>query len=251
MHVKFNTDKHFGANRCFRDLYNRRYGRNRTKNSRLHKGHKGKVVKRSLRDTSNTVTTFTGSGHNTDMYVAEPMIAASRGRGKDWQQQLEINDSGTSYTITSVNKDNLLIEPNVLRQERTEQCKQIRKMNGDKGMKFNQGNKEYNPRTDGVSNTLSTSVKDNMLAVPELRMENGCMVDKDGHKYRIRKLTPTECFRLMDVDDEDIEKMKQAGIAKTNLYKLAGNSIVVSCMYHIFRKLFIEKECENEQLSLF
>ena len=93
--------------------------------------------------------------------------------------------------------------------------------------------------------------KDNMLAVPELRMENGCMVDKDGHKYRIRKLTPTECFRLMDVDDEDIEKMKQAGIAKTNLYKLAGNSIVVSCMYHIFRKLFIEKECENEQLSLF
>ena len=70
-------------------------------------------------------------------------------------------------------------------------------------------------------------------------------------KYRIRKLTPTECFRLMDVNDEDIEKMKQAGIAKTNLYKLAGNSIVVSCMYHIFRKLFVEKECENEQLSLF
>ena len=102
--------------------------------------------------------------------VMEPKIAASRGRGKGWQQQLEINDSGTSYTITSVNKDNLLIEPNVLRAERTEQCKQLRKMNGDKGMKFNQGNKEYSPRTDGVSNTLSTSTKDNMLAMPELRM---------------------------------------------------------------------------------
>ena len=192
-----------------------------------------------------------GQGITGVMEEVEPKIAASRGRGKGWQQQLEINDSGTSNTITSVNKDNLLIEPNVLRAERTEQCKQLRKMNGDKGMKFNQGNKEYNPRTDGVSNTLTTSVKDNMLAVPELRMEDGCMVDKEGHKYRIRKLTPTECFRLMDVDDEDIEKMKQAGIAKTNLYKLAGNSIVVSCMYHIFRKLFIEKECENEQLSLF
>lgn len=211
----------------------------------------GKVKSRHLKDLANTITTCTGSGNNCDQYVAEPKIAASRGRGKGWQQQLEINDSGTSYTITSVNKDNLLIEPNVLRAERTEQCKQLRKMNGDKGMKFNQGNKEYNPRTDGVSNTLSTSVKDNMLAVPELRMEDGCMVDKEGHKYRIRKLTPTECFRLMDVEDEDIEKMKQAGIAKTNLYKLAGNSIVVSCMYHIFRKLFIEKECENEQLSLF
>ena len=249
----------------------------------------GKVKSRHLKDLANTITTCTGSGNNCDQYVAEPKmmqlvgdrcnpsvsvketaftvcstpmsdrgqmvmepkIAASRGRGKGWQQQLEINESGTSNTITSVNKDNLLIEPNVLRQERTEQCKQLRKTNGDKGMNFNQGNKEYNPRTDGVSNTLTTSVKDNMLAVPELRMEDGCMVDKEGHKYRIRKLTPTECFRLMDVEDEDIEKMKQAGIAKTNLYKLAGNSIVVSCMYHIFRKLFIEKECENEQLSLF
>lgn len=192
-----------------------------------------------------------GFGITGVMEEIEPKIAASRGRGKGWQQQLEINDSGTSNTITSVNKDNLLIEPNVLRAERTEQCKQLRKMNGDKGMKFNQGNKEYSPRTDVVSNTLSTSAKDNMLAMPELRMEDGCMVDKEGRKYRIRKLTPTECFRLQDVSDEDIEKMKQAGIAKTNLYKLAGNSIVVSCMFHLFRKLFIEKENENQQLELF
>ena len=170
---------------------------------------KGKVVKRSLRDTSNAVTTFTGSCHNTDMYVAEP---------------------------------------NVLRAERTEQCKQLRKQNGDKGMKFNDGNKQYSPRTDGISNTLSTITKDNMLAVPELRMEDGCLVDKEGRRYRIRKLSPTECFRLMDVDDSDIEKMKQAGIAKTNLYKLAGNSIVVYCMYHLFRKLFIEKDCETQTL---
>ena len=239
------------------------------------------------------------------MEEIEPKIAASRGRGKGWQQQLEINDSGTSYTITSVNKDNLLIEPNVLRAERTEQCKQLRKVNGDKGMKFNQGNKGYSPRTDGVSNTLSTSTKDNMLAVPELRMEDGCMVDKEGRKYRIRKLTPTECFRLQDVSDEDIEKIrsyrddetavicdangepimnmdfdkpsknarkititvngeqreyyssqliwknKGKGISKTAQYKLAGNSICVAPMYHIFRKLFIEKECENQQLELF
>ena len=243
----------------------------------------------SVKETAFTVCSTPMSDRG--QMVMEPKIAASRGRGKGWQQQLEINDSGTSNTITSVNKDNLLIEPkinlvgqydssqnsrvidtegisycmanghkdgmpkiiepNVLRAERTEQCKQLRKMNGDKGMKFNQGNKEYSPRTDGVSNTLSTSTKDNMLAMPELRMEDGCMVDKEGRKYRIRKLTPTECFRLMDVEDEDIEKMKQAGIAKTNLYKLAGNSICVACMFHIFRKLFIEKECENQQLELF
>ena len=203
----------------------------------------------SVKETAFTVCSTPMSDRG--QMVMEPKIAASRGRGKGWQQQLEINDSGTSNTITSASKDNLLIEPNVLRAERTEQCKQLRKMNGDKGMKFNQGNKEYSPRTDGVSNTLSTSTKDNMLAMPELRMEDGCMVDKDGRRYRIRKLTPTECFRLQDVSDEDIEKMKQAGIAKTNLYKLAGNSIVVSCMFHLFRKLFIEKDNENQQLELF
>ena len=224
--------------------------------------------------------------------AAEPKIAASRGRGEFNRQQLEINESGTSNTLTSVSKDNLLIEPkvnivgqydssqnsriidtegisycvtnghkdgmpkiiepNVLRQERTEQGKQLRKLSkGDKGIKFNAGNKEFCPRTDGLSNTLSTSTKDNMLAVPELRCIEGCMVDKYGNRYRVRKLTPKECFRLMDVSDEDIKKMESSGVAKTNLYKLAGNSIVVACMFHIFRKLFVEKGNENPQLELF
>lgn len=124
-------------------------------------------------------------------------------------------------------------------------------MKGDKGMKFNSGNKMYQPRTDGVSNTLSTSTKDNLLAVQELRMEDGCLVDKDGKRYRIRKLTPRECFRLQDVSESDIDKMLNAKIAKTNLYKLAGNSICISPIYHIFRKMFIQKECESQQLELF
>ena len=193
----------------------------------------------------------TGQGITGVMEEVEPKIAASRGCGDGYKQQLEINESGTSNTITSVLKDNYVMEPNVLRQERTEECKKLRRMNGDKGMKFNGGNKMFVPRTDGMVNTLTSSVKDNMLAVPELRMEDGCLVDKDGKRYRIRKLTPRECFRLMDVKDEDINKMMNAGIAKTNLYKLAGNSIVVSPMYHIFRKLFVEKKNENQQLELF
>lgn len=67
-----------------------------------------------------------------------------------------------------------------------------------------------------------------------------------GQRIRIRKMTPTEALRLMDVDDSNIEKIKSAGIAKTNLYKLAGNSIVVSCLYHIFRRLFLPDQTENE-----
>ena len=69
--------------------------------------------------------------------------------------------------------------------------------------------------------------------------------------YRIRKLTPRECLRLMDADDSDIDKLMTAGISNTQLYKMAGNSIVVNVLYHIFRKMFVNKENENIQLTLF
>lgn len=71
---------------------------------------------------------------------------------------------------------------------------------------------------------------------------------------KIRKLTPAECFRLMDVDDEDIKKIQDSGLSKSSQYKLAGNSIVVSVLYHCFRKLLIEPEPDyqpGEQLKLF
>lgn len=57
--------------------------------------------------------------------------------------------------------------------------------------------------------------------------------------YRIRKLTPRECFRLMGVSDADIDKIQAAGISKSQQYKMAGNSIVVNCLAAIFRQLFI------------
>ena len=60
--------------------------------------------------------------------------------------------------------------------------------------------------------------------------------------YRIRKLTPRECFRLMDVDDAVIDTIQAAGISDSQQYKLAGNSIVVNCLYLIFDKLFTHPE---------
>ena len=72
-----------------------------------------------------------------------------------------------------------------------------------------------------------------------------------GKKFRIRKLTPRECFRLMGVDDKDIDKMQAAGISQSGQYKLAGNSIVVDVLFHIFRKMFIETDNESQQLTLF
>ena len=77
-----------------------------------------------------------------------------------------------------------------------------------------------------------------------------------GKKFRIRKLTPRECFRLMGVDDADIDKIQASGISNSGQYKLAGNSIVVDVLFHLFRKMFIETGPEDfrgepEQLSLF
>lgn len=76
-----------------------------------------------------------------------------------------------------------------------------------------------------------------------------------GRNFRIRKLTPRECFRLMGVDDADIDKIQASGISNSAQYKLAGNSIVVDVLYHLFRKMFVETEPdktnEPQQLSLF
>jgi DNA (cytosine-5)-methyltransferase 1 len=57
------------------------------------------------------------------------------------------------------------------------------------------------------------------------------------HDYRIRKLTPRECWRLMDFDDEDFDKIKQAGISDARAYEQAGNSIVVGVLEAIFKNL--------------
>lgn len=72
----------------------------------------------------------------------------------------------------------------------------------------------------GVSKTIPTGGGDSMGTL-------------DG--FRIRKLTPRECWRLMGFDDADFDKAQVAGISNTQLYKQAGNSIVVNCLEAIFK----------------
>jgi len=57
--------------------------------------------------------------------------------------------------------------------------------------------------------------------------------------YRIRKLTPLECYRLMGFLDEAFYKAKSVGISDSQLYRQAGNSIVVNVLESIFKNLFI------------
>lgn len=237
------------------------------------------------------------------MIMEEPIICAMRGRNPDnpseraksncrYRQRLEMNDKGTSNTITSVQKDNLVVEPQVLTPKRTEFGKAIRKKYESHEIEMSRHDMTtMEPRTDGVSNTLTSAQKDNYLAIPEATnkgyaeahegdsvnlavpnsttrrgrvgkqmantLDTGCqqgVVEQENSvRYRIRKLTPRECFRLMGVDDVDIDKIQSAGISNSQQYKMAGNSIIVDTLYYIIRKLFVDKGCEKEghQQSLF
>ena len=77
--------------------------------------------------------------------------------------------------------------------------------------------------TKGTSNTITTVQKDNYAIQTD---------------FRIRKLTPRECFRLMGMREDDIDKIQAAGISNTQQYKMAGNSIVVNVLEAIFGELF-------------
>ena len=73
---------------------------------------------------------------------------------------------------------------------------------------------------------------------------------------RIRKLTPLECWRLMGFRDMDYYAAKSVGISDAQLYKQAGNSIVVTVLEAIFRNLFFKKHRRKrgivaEQIRIF
>lgn len=64
------------------------------------------------------------------------------------------------------------------------------------------------------------------------------LISEDGKNYlKIRKLTPLECWRLMGFDDIDFFRAKKAEISDTQLYRQAGNSIVVNVLQNIFGNL--------------
>lgn len=145
--------------------------------------------------------------------------------------------SGVANTITSVQKDSMVAEPQVLTPKRTEFGKAMRKKYENKELNISRHDMTtMEPRNDGVSNTLTSVQKDDLLAET---------------RYRIRKLTPRECFRLMGVDDADIDKIQASGISNSQQYKCAGNSIMVDVLYHLFRKMFCETKPETQQPTLF
>lgn len=271
---------------------------------------------------------------------AEPFVVASRGREPNvltpkrteeakllrrimriteltYMQQMEPRTDGVSNTITSVQKDNMLLEPLRIKANTREGFAEVEeygavnisqlssrtrrgRVQGNKGdiigtLLTGEENAVLEPKTEEVRRVAEevrrqpcgVSVdKDNNLrpyrqdkaksGVAELQTEFAESVGStltsarpnnvygDTFPYRIRKLVPRECFRLMDVSDEDYNKIKNyikghrkngkpMYISESQQYKLAGNSIVVACMEHIFEQLFFPSVCVTEprQLDIF
>ena len=83
-------------------------------------------------------------------------------------------------------------------------------------------------RKDGLCGTILTGI--------DFRNKHFVAVDESIlKKLRIRKLTPKECFRLMGLKDEDIDKISKQ--ADSSLYHLAGDSIVVNVLMAIFKEM--------------
>ena len=120
----------------------------------------------------------------------EPFIVASRGRNPDnpsdrttgspTEQRLEANMNGTTNTITTVAKDNYVMEPQVLRAERTDYGKKIRKQYeaGEVYEKIS-NMREMMPRTDGISNTITTIQKDNYVMEPIIYDDYNSRIPQD------------------------------------------------------------------------
>ena len=89
--------------------------------------------------------------------------------------------------------------------------------------------------------------KYNIKISPVIKTKDGqCLSDLIEAGYVIRKLTPLECWRVMGFFDEDFEKAKAIGTSDTQLYKQAGNSIVVDVLESIFKNI-IKVDKENKK----
>lgn len=92
---------------------------------------------------------------------------------------------------------------------------------------------DYNNRIKADQTVIGTLTTNIGSSTPR----NGTkLIEKRGKTMRIRKLTPKECFRLMGFEDSDFEKAEAVN-SNTQLYKQAGNSIVVNVLEALFINL--------------
>jgi len=187
-------------------------------------------------------------------YIKEPFCVAMRGRnpdnpsdrttGAETEQRLEANSQGITNTLTSVQKDNLIVEPQIYQTPRGfnngglhDICPPITSNS------FQNNNHLVEPKVIQLNDSKESGGKqpykqnrvfDGDGLSPVLDTECG----RPGYLFgsRIRRLTPKECFRLQAFSDEFFYKCKAVN-SDTQLYKTAGNTITVNVIQAIIKNL--------------
>lgn len=219
-----------------------------------------------------------------------PIIVAMRGRNPDnpsdrtpgipLRQRLEVNEKGLCNALTTVQKDNLVMDADYVSRKYGEfidekgyipemfvaynkqevhdvaptltgQCtcpsgsSAVLKL--EKPIKVKVATKQgYEEATSGdyVNITFPSSKTKRGRVGKGVAQTLTC---GDGNaviteNVRIRKLTPRECLRLMGWTDEQIDKIESAKVSSTQQYRQAGNGIVVQVLEAIFKALFFGAE---------
>lgn len=188
------------------------------------------------------------------------MNPSNRTKGSPTVQRLEPNLGGVTNTITSVQKDNYVVESSggvaIMDDIYKNREPRVYPNHAPTLRAYHAGDLKVVPiRTANSKGYDLATDRDGIdLAYPQSRTRRGRVghgVSKtiptggDGmgtlDGFRIRKLTPKECWRLMGFDDEDFDKAQAAGISNTQLYKQAGNSIVVNVLEGILSNLLQEE----------
>jgi site-specific DNA-cytosine methylase len=160
---------------------------------------------------------------------------------------------GIAPTLTAASANEKIIEPVIIedfyqsREPRvyTDAAPTIRSERT--GLKTADGEIEYPCSTRGkqVASAIRASIYKQGSRNLEENVVNGLgyegVVEKEEPKirWRIRKLTAKECWRLMNFTDEDVDRAS-AFVSDSALYKQAGNSICVCCLIGLMSSLFIE-----------
>ena len=182
-----------------------------------------------------TIPTCGGGGIQPKV-IEEKICVAMRGRnpekptdrtaGLPTKQRLEIAPKGVDNTLTTVQKDNLVLEENAFFKQA---LKTAEEGNAEPGDIIDAFNKKV--IKSGISPTITTRPEGKKTAILP------CVQYKTV--YRIRKLTPRECWRLMGYTDTDFDKANEVNSA-SQLYKQAGNAIVKQVLMAIFAQMIPE-----------
>lgn len=209
--------------------------------------------------------------------LIQPVDRDYRKHGKERQVHIEAKDDGVSHALRT-NGETMVVEPNNVVPIRTANKQGYDLANDGDGIDLAYPNSTTRRGRvgHGVSKTLATG---DSMGVIEYRTKNQRIIDtaeKSGFKngetvyldvynrtprtdvtstlnagmdshqnniignnFRIRKLTPKECWRLMGFDDFDFEKAQKVN-SNSQLYKQAGNSIVVNVLQTILTELLNE-----------